>query len=122
MYTWDSVPLFYQGGGMQCYGKTGATSAADFDCAASNSVAKRLCYCSSCDFLQPPSAPAAYVKLDTDGECQGWSTPASGSSPEECWALCSQSDKCAATTFFHSSGNLCARGPASLPNPAPLSH
>ena len=60
-----------------------------------------------CPSPSPP--PPVYVKLDTDGECQGWSTPASGSSTEECWALCSQSDKCGATTFFHSSGNLCAR-------------
>ena len=54
-------------------------------------------------------APVAYVKLDTDGECQGWSLSAPGSSPEDCWALCTQSDNCGATTFFHSSGDACAR-------------
>merc|ERR1719162_2217702 len=55
MYTWDSVPLFYQGGNMHCAGKTGATSAADFNCGASNPSAKRLCWCSSCASPPPPT-------------------------------------------------------------------
>ena len=41
-YTWDSVPLFYQGGGYQCYYKRTPSSANDFNCGALNPSAKRL--------------------------------------------------------------------------------
>ena len=67
-------------------------------------------------------APVAYVKLDTNGSCQGWSLSASGSSPEDCWALCIQSNNCGATTFFHYSGDTCTRGPTSRRNLPPQTH
>ena len=128
MYTWDSVPLFYQGGNMHCAGKTGATSAADFDCGASNPVAKRLCWCSSCASpppfqpggVPPAPPPPSYVKLATDGRCQGWSIQKAGTTPGACQDLCDQSDKCGATTFMQSSADNCAtRRPAKLPATRP---
>ena len=114
-YTWDEVPLFYQGGGYQCYYKKTPSSADDFNCGASNSVAKRLCWCSSCasppPFLPgsvPPSPPPpSYVKLATDGECQGWSIQKAGNSAQACQDLCDQSINCGATTFMQSSGDAC---------------
>ena len=107
-YTDDDVPLFYQGGGYQCYYKKTPSSADDFDCGASNSVAKRLCWCSSCASpppfqpgLVPPSPPPpSYVKLDTDGECQGWDISKPGNSPQACKDLCDQSINCGAFTFL----------------------
>ena len=128
MYTWDSVPLFYQGGNMHCAAKTGATSAADFDCAVSNPSAKRLCWCSSCASpppfppgnLPPSPPPPSYVKLATDGECQGWSIQKAGTTAGACQDLCDLSDKCGATTFMQSSADNCAtRRPAKLPAARP---
>ena len=113
-YTWDSVPLMYGGGG-SCYYKKTPSSADDFNCGASNSVAKRLCWCSSCASpppfqpgLVPPSPPPpSYVKLDEDGACQGWSISKAGNSPQACQDLCDQSINCGATTFMQSSGDSC---------------
>ena len=135
MYTWDTVPLFYQSGNMHCMGKTGASSAEDFNCGASSTVAKRLCWCSSCaspppfapGAVPPAPPPPAYVKLQTDGECQGWSLtpsvcyPNSGcSTAKACQDLCDQSDKCGATTFMQYSADSCAtRARARAPAPAP---
>ena len=127
MYTWDSVPLFYQGGNMHCAAKTGATSAADFDCAVSNPSAKRLCWCSSCASpppfppgnVPPSPPPPSYVKLATDGECQGWSISRAGYSPKDCQDLCDLSDKCGATTFLHSADTCATRRPAKLPAARP---
>ena len=131
MYTWDTVPLFYQGGNMHCMGKTGASSTEDFNCDASNSVAKRLCWCSSCA-SPPPFAPGAvppsppppsYIKLQTDGGCQGWSIQQMNpSTPQTCQDLCDLSIHCGATTFFQSSTDNCTRPPVASSSRAQPSH
>ena len=63
----------------------------------------------------PPSPPLSYIKLEIDGECQGWSlTPsvcypnAGCSTAKACQDLCDQSDKCGATTFMQNSADSCA--------------
>ena len=64
----------------------------------------------------PSTTPApSYVKLEIDGECQGWSlTPsvcypnAGCSTAKACQDLCDQSDKCGATTFMQNSADSCA--------------
>jgi hypothetical protein len=69
----------------------------------------------------PSTTPApSYVKLEIDGECQGWSLtpsvcyPNSGycSTAKDCQDMCDQSDKCGATTFLQSSCATRARGRA----------
>ena len=115
MYDWNPTPYFDQRASKTCAGRKDFTSASDFDCTTSSPDRKRLCWCSSCASpppfqpgLVPPSPPPpSYVKLATDGECQGWYIQKAGYSAKECQDMCDLSPNCGATTFMQSSADNC---------------